>query len=69
MRQVGLIAAAGIVAVETMCDRLVDDFRHARILAEGQRSPGQGHVGWKGRGGKEQREGLFPFIVRYRYAA
>ena len=34
MRQVGLIAAAGIVALETMVDRLADDHRRARLLAE-----------------------------------
>ncbi|MGE5381185.1 MAG: low-specificity L-threonine aldolase [Methylocystaceae bacterium] len=35
MRQAGIIAAAGIVALETMIDRLADDHRHARQLAEG----------------------------------
>ena len=35
MRQAGIIAAAGIVALETMVDRLVDDHRNARALAEG----------------------------------
>ncbi|MGE5342620.1 MAG: threonine aldolase family protein [Candidatus Omnitrophota bacterium] len=34
MRQVGLIAAAGLVAMETMVDRLADDHRRARQLAE-----------------------------------
>lgn len=34
MRQVGVIAAAGIVALEEMVDRLAEDHRHARILAE-----------------------------------
>ncbi len=34
MRQAGVIAAAGIVALETMVERLVDDHRRARRLAE-----------------------------------
>ena len=37
MRQVGVLAAAGIVALETMIDRLADDHRRARQLAEGLR--------------------------------
>ncbi|HPQ43356.1 MAG TPA: low-specificity L-threonine aldolase [Syntrophales bacterium] len=35
MRQTGIIAAAGIVALEEMTERLVDDHAHARRLAEG----------------------------------
>lgn len=35
MRQAGVVAAAGIVALETMVDRLVDDHRRARSLAVG----------------------------------
>lgn len=35
MRQAGIIAAAGIVALETMVDRLAEDHAHARMLAEG----------------------------------
>ncbi len=35
MRQAGVIAAAGIVALETMVDRLAEDHRNARALAEG----------------------------------
>lgn len=35
MRQAGVLAAAGIVALETMVDRLVDDHANARRLAEG----------------------------------
>ncbi|MBT8172205.1 aminotransferase class I/II-fold pyridoxal phosphate-dependent enzyme [Candidatus Bathyarchaeota archaeon] len=35
MRQAGIIAAPGIIALETMIDRLEDDHRNARILAEG----------------------------------
>lgn len=34
MRQAGVLAAAGIVAVETMVDRLAEDHHHARVLAE-----------------------------------
>lgn len=34
MRQVGVIAAAGQVALETMIDRLAEDHRRARLLAE-----------------------------------
>jgi threonine aldolase len=35
MRQAGIIAAAGIVAMTEMVDRLADDHAHARRLAEG----------------------------------
>ena len=35
MRQAGVIAAAGIVALATMVDRLAEDHRNARALAEG----------------------------------
>jgi threonine aldolase len=35
MRQAGIIAAAGIVALEEMVDRLAQDHIHARRLAEG----------------------------------
>ncbi|MEE8224453.1 MAG: low-specificity L-threonine aldolase [candidate division NC10 bacterium] len=35
MRQAGVIAAAGIVALETMVDRLGEDHENARLLAEG----------------------------------
>ena len=35
MRQAGFMAAAGVVALETMIDRLAEDHRNARILAEG----------------------------------
>jgi threonine aldolase len=41
MRQAGIIAAAGIVALETMVDRLAEDHVNARRLAEGiSRIPG-----------------------------
>jgi threonine aldolase len=35
MRQAGTIAAAGVVALEQMVERLAEDHLHARILAEG----------------------------------
>ncbi len=35
MRQAGIIAAAGIVALEDMIERLYEDHRNARVLAEG----------------------------------
>jgi threonine aldolase len=35
MRQAGIIAAAGIVALKTMVDRLAEDHLNARALAEG----------------------------------
>lgn len=35
MRQMGIIAAAGIVALEKMIDRLKEDHENARILGEG----------------------------------
>jgi len=35
MRQAGVLAAAGIVALETMVDRLVEDHSHASVLAHG----------------------------------
>ena len=35
MRQAGILAAAGIVALEEMVDRLVEDHRRARWLAQG----------------------------------
>ena len=35
MRQAGIIAAAGIVALEEMVDRLAEDHANARMLAEG----------------------------------
>ena len=33
MRQAGIIAAAGIVALETMRERLSDDHAHAKLIA------------------------------------
>lgn len=40
MRQAGVVAAAGIVALETMTDRLIEDHRRAEKLAAGlQRIP------------------------------
>jgi threonine aldolase len=35
MRQAGILAAAGIVALESMVDRLAEDHRRARLLAQG----------------------------------
>jgi threonine aldolase len=35
MRQAGILAAAGIVALNTMVDRLPEDHANARVLAEG----------------------------------
>jgi threonine aldolase len=35
MRQAGVLAAAGIVALETMIERLADDHTHAKNLAQG----------------------------------
>jgi threonine aldolase len=35
MRQAGILAAAGLVALDTMIDRLADDHANARRLAEG----------------------------------
>jgi len=35
MRQVGILAAAGILALDLMVDRLAEDHAHARLLAEG----------------------------------
>jgi threonine aldolase len=41
MRQAGVIAAAGLVALERMVDRLAEDHAHARLLADGlARMPG-----------------------------
>jgi threonine aldolase len=37
MRQVGIVAAAGIISLETMVDRLSDDHARARKLADGLR--------------------------------
>ncbi len=35
MRQAGILAAAGIVALETMVDRLAEDHARAKLLAQG----------------------------------
>jgi threonine aldolase len=35
MRQAGILAAAGIIALEKMVDRLAEDHRRARVLAQG----------------------------------
>jgi len=44
MRQAGIIAAAGIVALRQMTDRLVDDHRNARRLAEGLSAMRRAHL-------------------------
>jgi threonine aldolase len=38
MRQAGVIAAPGLVALDSMIDRLQDDHRHAQILADAVRA-------------------------------
>ncbi len=38
MRQAGVIAAPGLVALDRMIDRLADDHRHAQIVADGVRA-------------------------------
>jgi len=35
MRQAGILAAAGIIAIENMVERLEEDHKNARILGEG----------------------------------
>src|SRR5438034_11781723 len=35
MREAGIIAAAGVVALNTMIDRLAEDHENARLLADG----------------------------------
>jgi threonine aldolase len=37
MRQVGIVAAAGIVSLERMTDRLADDHKRAKEIAKGLR--------------------------------
>ncbi|MFP4545679.1 MAG: beta-eliminating lyase-related protein, partial [Methanomassiliicoccales archaeon] len=44
MRQAGIIAAPGLVAIRDMVDRLEDDHRNAGLLAEGLQGMGLGHV-------------------------
>jgi len=44
MRQAGIIAAAGIVALDEMVDRLADDHQRAAMLAEGLRANGKVHL-------------------------
>ncbi len=44
MRQAGVIAAAGIVALETMVERLADDHARARVLAEAMSTRWPGSV-------------------------
>ncbi len=44
MRQAGILAAAGLVALDTMVDRLAEDHANARALAEGLASVDGVHV-------------------------
>jgi threonine aldolase len=44
MRQAGIIAAAGIVALDEMVERLAEDHRRAAMLAEGLRANGKVHL-------------------------
>jgi len=44
MRQAGIIAAAGIVALDEMVERLSEDHRRASLLAEGLRANGKVHL-------------------------
>ncbi len=44
MRQAGIIAAAGIVALDEMVDRLAEDHRRAALLAEGLRNIDNVHL-------------------------
>lgn len=36
MRQAGMLAAAAVYAMDNMVDRLADDHRHAKLLAQGK---------------------------------
>jgi threonine aldolase len=44
MRQAGILAAAGIVALETMVDRLEEDHQRAQLLADKLRNIPNMHV-------------------------
>ena len=56
MRQVGILAAAGLIALEETPKRLAEDHRNARFLAEGlARIPG---IGIDPAGGGHQYRGL-----------
>jgi len=44
MRQAGIIAAAGIVALDEMVDRLAEDHRRAALLGDGLRSMAKVHL-------------------------
>ena len=35
MRQIGIIAVAGLLALDSMIERLKDDHKHAEIIAKG----------------------------------
>jgi threonine aldolase len=47
MRQVGVIAAAGIVALEQMVDRLPEDHHRAKVLAAGLKDLPGLHLDWE----------------------
>jgi len=63
MRQAGIIAAAGIVAMEEMVDRLAEDHIHARRLAEGI----AGIPGLKTEPGRVQTNMLYVDLVDRRF--
>jgi len=46
MRQVGVLAAAGIVALESQVERLAEDHRRARDLAAGLTGTGRAHLAY-----------------------
>jgi threonine aldolase len=73
MRQAGIIAAPGIIAITKMVDRLADDHKNAKILAEGLEKLGIkitnnvqtnmvyidfGDIGWKGEDWEKACNGL-----------
>ncbi len=60
MRQAGILAAAGLVALDTMIDRLAEDHAHARTLAEGLAAI---------RGVELDLDGVQTNIVHFRLAA
>ena len=61
MRQVGVLAAAGLVALETMIPRLAEDHAHARLLARALRAcPASGGAGRHQHRGRHAREARPP---------
>ena len=55
MRQAGIIAAAGIVALEKMIDRLAEDHENARLLC----------AGLEAIEGIQDRTTSYPYQLRY----